>query len=173
MSYNPHSLSERSHPYLPGLWLAAGFLGLASLALLLRPVGVTPDTITEKAAMERWDRLQKLKTDQHKDVTSYGWVDKDKGIARIPVEKAVEIIIPKLQAQDPKPAYAITMIAPSAITAAAYPLYPEVPVDAGAMTAAMAADGAAAATNKPAPAAPVPAAKTAPAAAKPATPEKK
>ena len=54
MSDNPHSLSERSHPYLPGLWLAAGFLGLASLAFLLRPVGVTPDTITEKAAMERW-----------------------------------------------------------------------------------------------------------------------
>jgi hypothetical protein len=121
--------------------------------------------------MERWDRLQKLKADQHKDVTSYGWVDKDKGIARIPVEKAVEIIIPRLQAQDPKPAYPITMIAPSAITAAAYPLYPEVPVDAGAMAAAMAADGAATATNKPA--APPPAAKTAPAAAKPTTPEKK
>ena len=171
MSDNPHSLSERSHPYLPGLWLAAGFLGLASLAFLLRPVGITPDTITEKAAMERWDRLQKLKTDQHRDVTSYGWVDKDKGIARIPVEKAVELIIPKLQAQDPKAAYPITMIAPSAITAAAYPLYPEVPVDAGAMTAAMAADGAATATNKPAP--PAPTAKTAPAAAKPTTPEKK
>jgi hypothetical protein len=121
--------------------------------------------------MERWDRLQKLKADQHKDVTSYGWVDKDKGIARIPVEKAVEVIIPKLQAQDPKPAYPITMIAPSAITAAAYPLYPEVPVDAGVMAAAMAADGAATTTNKPAP--PSPAAKTAPAAAKPTTPEKK
>jgi hypothetical protein len=171
MSDNPHSLSERSHPYLPGLWLAAGFLGLASLAFLLRPVGVTPDTLTEKAAMERWDRLQKLKADQHKDVTSYGWVDKNKGIARIPVEKAVEVIIPKLQAQDPKPAYPITMIAPSAITAAAYPLYPEVPVDAGVMAAAMAADGAATTTNKPAP--PSPAAKTAPAAAKPTTPEKK
>ena len=38
MSDNPHSLSERSHPYLPGLWLAAGFLGLASVALLLRIV---------------------------------------------------------------------------------------------------------------------------------------
>ena len=173
MSDNPHSLSERSHPYLPGLWLAAGFLGLASLAFLLRPVGVTPDTITEKAAMERWDRLQKLKADQHKDVTSYGWVDKDKGIARIPVEKAVEIIIPKLQAQDPKPAYPITMIAPSAITAAAYPLYPEVPIDPGAMTSAMAADGASTATNQPAAPTAAPAPKTTPPATKPSAPEKK
>jgi hypothetical protein len=166
MSENSPSLSERRHPYLPGLWLAAGFLGLASLALLLRPAGITPDTITEKAAMERWDRLQKLKSDQLKDVTTYGWVDKEKGIARIPVEQAVEIILPKLQAQKPKPAYPITIIAPSAITLAAYPLYPEVPVDAGAMTAAMAADGLSAAPNQPASPAPAPA-------AKPATPEKK
>lgn len=141
MSDNPHSLSERRHPYLPGLWLAAGFLGLASLAFLLRPVGVTPDTISEKASMQRWDKLQKLKAEQTKDSTSYGWIDKDKGIARIPVQKAMEIITPRLRAQDPKPAYPITTIAPSAITAAAFPLYPEVPVDSGAMAAAQAADG--------------------------------
>jgi hypothetical protein len=159
MSDKTHSLSERNHPYLPGLWLAAGFLGLASLAFLLRPAGVTPDTILEKAAMERWDRLQKLKTEQEKDVTSYGWIDKDKGVARIPVEKAMEIVAAKLRAENPRPAYPITMIAPSAITAAAYPLYPEVPVDAAAVAAAQVADGAAmAATNKAVPAKPAPAA---------------
>jgi len=65
------------------------------------------------------------------------------------------------------------MIAPSAITAAAYPLYPEVPVDAGAMTAALAADGAATATNKPASSVPAPAAKTVPAATNPPPPDKK
>ena len=158
MSDKSHSLSERSHPYLPGLWLAAGFLGLASLAFLLRPAGVTPDTILEKAAMERWDKLQKLKTEQTKDATSYGWIDKDKGVARIPVEKAMEIVTVKLRGENPRPAYPITTIAPSAITAAAYPLYPEVPVDAGAMAAAQAADGGA--TNAPAPAKPAPAANT-------------
>ena len=161
MSDKPHSLSERSHPYLPGLWLAAGFLGLASLAFLLRPAGVTPDTILEKAAMERWDRLQKLKAEQQKDATSYGWIDKDKGVARIPVEKAMEIVTAKLRAENPRPAYPITMIAPSAITAAAYPLYPEVPVDTAAVAAAQVADGAAmVSTNKVAPAKPAPTATT-------------
>ena len=161
MSDKPHSLSERSHPYWPGLWLAAGFLGLASLAFVLRPAGVTPDTILEKAAMERWDKLQKLKGEQEKEAASYGWIDKDKGIARIPVEKAMEIIAPRLRAQDPKPAYPITIIAPSAITAAGYPLYPEVPVDTNAVTAAQTADGGGmTATNKPAPAKPAPAAAT-------------
>lgn len=167
MSDKTHSLSERSHPYLPGIWLAAGFLGLASLAFLLRPAGVTPDTILEKAAMERWDRLQKLRTEQQKDASSYGWIDQEKGIARIPVEKAMEIVTEKLRVENPRPAYPITMIAPSAITAAAYPLYPEVPVDAGTMAAAMAADGASA-TNAPAPAA-----KTAPTAPKTPPQEKK
>ena len=167
MSDKTHSLSERSHPYLPGIWLAAGFLGLASLAFLLRPAGVTPDTILEKAAMERWDRLQKLRTEQQKDASSYGWIDQEKGIARIPVEKAMEIVTEKLRVENPRPAYPITMIAPSAITAAAYPLYPEVPVDAGAMAAAQAADGASV-TNAPAPTA-----KTAPATTKPSTSEKK
>ena len=163
MSDKSHTLSERSHPYLPGLWLAAGFLGLASLAFLLRPAGVTPGTILEKAAMERWDKLQKLKTEQTKDATSYGWIDKDKGIARIPVEKAMELTARKLRAEDPRPAYPITTIAPSAITAAGYPLYPEVPVDTAAVAAANAADGAAmAATNKAvtAPAKPAPIAAT-------------
>ncbi|NDA09405.1 MAG: hypothetical protein EBZ44_02090 [Verrucomicrobia bacterium] len=163
MSDKSHTLSERSHPYLPGLWLAAGFLGLASLAFLLRPAGVTPDTILEKAAMERWDKLQKLKTEQTKDATSYGWIDKDKGIARIPVEKAMELTARKLRAEDPRPAYPITTIAPSAITAAGYPLYPEVPVDTAAVAMANAADGASmAATNKvpAAPAKPAPAATT-------------
>ncbi|NBQ64336.1 MAG: hypothetical protein EBT95_02065 [Verrucomicrobia bacterium] len=143
MSEKPHSLSERSHPYLPGLWLAAGFLGLASLALLLRPAGITPDTILEKAAMERWDRLQKLKGEQEKEASSYGWIDKDKGIARIPVAQAMELTVRKLRAEDPRPAYPITTVAPSAITAAGYPIYPEAPVEATAVTAALAADGGA------------------------------
>lgn len=162
MSDSPHSLSERSHPYLPGLWLAAGFLGLASLAFLLRPAGVTPDTVLEKAGMQRWEKLQKLRSEQEKEATSYGWIDKEKAIARIPVDKAIEIITPRLRAQDPKPAYPITTIAPSAITAAGYPLYPEVPVDTGAVAAAQAADGGAMTlTNKTAvPVKPAPAATT-------------
>lgn len=150
MSDNPHSLSERNHPYLPGLWLAAGFLGLASLALLLRPTGITPDVVLEKAAAQRWEKLQKLKSDQEAEATTYGWVDKDKGVARIPVTKAVEMIVPRLRAENPRPAYPITTIAPSAITAAGYPLYPEVPADPGSLATAQAADGGStiAATNK-------------------------
>ncbi|NBQ56360.1 MAG: hypothetical protein EBU36_06925 [Verrucomicrobia bacterium] len=133
MSENSHSLSQRKHPYLPGIWLAAGFLGLASLGFLLRPAGVTPSTVLESAAKTRLEKLTKLREDQEKLFHSYGWTDKEKGIAYIPVSKAMELVLPKIRTNDPHPAYAITTITPSAITAAGAPLYPEVPMDTNAV----------------------------------------
>jgi len=129
MSENSHSLSQRKHPYLPGIWLAAGFLGIASLGLLLRPTGVTPGVVLESAAKARLEKLSKLHDEQDKLSKSYGWADKEKGIAHIPVAKAMELVLPKLRANNPHPANVITTITPSAITAAGAPLYPEVPVE--------------------------------------------
>lgn len=153
MSEHSHSLSQRKHPYLPGIWLAAGFLGLASLGFLLRPAGVTPNSVLESAAKTRLEKLSKLREEQDKALNSYGWVDKEKGIAHIPLDKAVQMILPKLRTDDPHAAYAITTIAPSAITAAGAPLYPEVPVQADAIPLALAADGGKTtnAANPPAP----------------------
>lgn len=128
MSENSHSLSQRKHPYLPGIWLAAGFLGLASLGFLLRPAGVTPSVVLENAAKARLEKLSKLREEQDKLANTYGWTDKDKGIAHIPITKAMELVLPKLRTNDPHPAYPITSITPSAITAAGAPLYPEVPL---------------------------------------------
>jgi len=142
MSESPHSLSQRNHPYLPGVWLAVGFLGLASLSLLLRPLGVTPNTITESDAKVRLEKLTKLRAEQDQLATSYGWVDKEKGIARIPIAKAMEITMTSLRTNPPHPAYPITIIQPSAISAAGAPLYPEVPpVEPAKVAAAVAADG--------------------------------
>jgi len=142
MSESPHSLSQRKHPYLPGVWLAVGFLALASLALLLRPLGVTPNTITESDAKVRLEKLTKLRAEQDQLATSYGWADKEKGIARIPIAKAMEITITSLRSNPPHPAYPLTTIQPSAISAAGAPLYPELPpVEPAKVAAAVAADG--------------------------------
>jgi hypothetical protein len=142
MSESPHSLSQRKHPYLPGVWLAVGFLALASLALLLRPLGVTPSTITEADAKVRLEKLAKLRAEQDQLTSSYGWADKDKSIARIPIAKAMEITMTSLRTNAPHPAYPITTIQPSAISAAGAPLYPEVPpIEPAQVAAAVAADG--------------------------------
>jgi len=127
MSESSHSIHQRRHPYLPGLWLASGFLGLASIAFLLRPLGVTPSTITQSAAKVRLEKLSKLRTEQDLAVTTYGWVDKPKGVAHIPIAQAMELVVPQLRSNPPRPAYPITTNQPSAISAAGAPLYPGVP----------------------------------------------
>jgi hypothetical protein len=127
MSESSYSIHQRRHPYLPGLWLAAGFLGLASLAFLLRPLGVTPSTITQSAAKDRLEKLSKLRTEQDAAANTYGWVDKSKGVAHIPIAQAMELVVPQLRSNPPRPAYPITTIQPSAISAAGAPLYPGVP----------------------------------------------
>lgn len=142
MSESPHSFSQRNHPYLPGVWLAVGFLGLASLALLLRPMGVTPNTISDSDAKVRLEKLSKLRAEQAQLASSYGWADKEKGIARIPIAKAMEMTITSLRTNAPHAAYPITTIQPSAISAAGAPLYPEIPpVEPAKVAAAVAADG--------------------------------
>jgi len=152
MSESSHSFHQRRHPYLPGLWLAAGFLGLASIAFLLRPLGVTPSTITQSAAKVRLEKLSKLRTEQDSAVTTYGWVDKSKGVAHIPIAQAMELVVPQLRSNPPRPAYPITTIQPSAISAAGAPLYPNLPAaEPVAATPAAKADGGA--TPAPSPSA--------------------
>jgi len=128
MSESSSSLSQRRHPYLPGLWLAIGFLALASVTFMLRPFGVTPQTVTESAAKIRIEKLKKAQDEQQKLVSTYGWIEKDKGVAHIPIDKAMQLSVATLRLNPPHPAYAITNIQPSAISAAGAPLYPEVPI---------------------------------------------
>ncbi|NCZ52394.1 MAG: hypothetical protein EBY81_00590 [Verrucomicrobia bacterium] len=128
MSESSSSLSQRRHPYLPGLWLAIGFLALASITFMLRPFGVTPSTVTESAAKIRIEKLKKAQEEQQKLITTFGWIEKDKGVAHIPIEKAMQLTLGTLRQNPPHPAYAITNIQPSAISAAGAPLYPELPI---------------------------------------------
>jgi len=128
MSESSSSLSQRRHPYLPGLWLAIGFLALASITFMLRPFGVTPSTVTESAAKTRIEKLKKAQEEQQKLITTFGWIEKDKGVAHIPIEKAMQLTVATLRLNPPHPAYTITTIQPSAISAAGAPLYPELPI---------------------------------------------
>jgi hypothetical protein len=70
------------------------------------------------------EKLTKLRAEQDQLATSYGWADREKGIAHIPITKAMEITMTSLRANPPRPAYPITTIQPSAISATGAPLYP-------------------------------------------------
>ncbi len=66
-------------------------------------------------------RMEKLKTaheEWDKKLHQYGWVDKEKGVAHIPVERAMELEMAELQAKKPAPAGPIATPAPEAAPAA-------------------------------------------------------
>lgn len=55
---------------------------------------IAPGTGTLLQSNEAAD-LRRFQEEQNAVVTSYGWVDKDKGIARIPVERAMALAFEK------------------------------------------------------------------------------
>ncbi len=67
-------------------------------------------------------RMEKLKTAREawdKTASSYGWVNKEKGIAHIPVRRAMELELADLQAAKPTAAGPIPTPAPAEVPAAA------------------------------------------------------
>ena len=46
--------------------------------------------------VERLDLLRTHQEQSKKDLTTYGWVDKDEGIVRIPIEQAMELTLKDL-----------------------------------------------------------------------------
>lgn len=56
-------------------------------------------------AKERQEILAKVKADNAALTTGYAWVDRAKGVVRIPVDRAVELAVARLAAQgEPRPA---------------------------------------------------------------------
>jgi hypothetical protein len=65
------------------------------------------DTYEEKRAKARMEKLDQLQKDSVAALTSYAWVDKNKGTVRIPVGRAMELAMADLAAKKPTAAYAI------------------------------------------------------------------
>ncbi|HZS17916.1 MAG TPA: hypothetical protein VFA51_08305 [Candidatus Udaeobacter sp.] len=94
----------------------------------------------ETRARKRMENLKALREEADKTLTTYAWVDKAKGVARIPIERAMELTVPDLARQKPAPAGPI-----------ATP-----PAEANASAPASAASPAAAGSPKPGGAQPSP-----------------
>lgn len=58
----------------------------------------------ETRAKKRVENLKTLREEADKALTTYGWIDKTKGLARIPIERAMELTVADLAKQKPAPA---------------------------------------------------------------------
>src|SRR5262245_13520218 len=147
-------------------WLGIVFLFVLFGLIVLAVIGPSPRSsdYEETRAKKRMERLKALHEETQKELTTYAWVDKNKGVARIPIDSAMEITVAELAQKKPAPAGPITtppaQAAPAATApqqqGAAQPAQPNAPAGS---PAAQGAPSPAPATQQsaPAPASPAPA----------------
>src|SRR6059058_2392417 len=164
-----HSIAYSRAPF--STWLGIVCLFVLFGLIVLAVIGPSPRTsdYEEARAKKRMEKLKTLHEESQKELTTYAWVDKNKGVARIPIERAMEVTVADLAQKKPAPAGPIATPAAQAAPAGASPApaAPQQPVTAqpaqpSAPAGSPAGQGAASpppATQQspPAPASPAPA----------------
>jgi hypothetical protein len=97
--------SERA-PVSFRAWLGIVLLFLFFGIFVLVLIAATPhgDTYEAKRAEARQKKLNDARNAATKELNSYAWVDKGKGIARIPIDRAMELTLRDLASKKPAPA---------------------------------------------------------------------
>jgi hypothetical protein len=89
-----------------GAWLGVVLLFLFFGLFVLVLVAATPhgNNYEAKRAEAREKKLHDSRNAADQELTSYSWVDKGKGIARIPIDRAMELTLRDLASKKPAPA---------------------------------------------------------------------
>ena len=143
-------------------WLGIVCLFVLFGLIVLAVIGPSPRTsdYEETRAKKRMEKLKALHEETQKDLTTYAWVDKNKGVARIPIDRAMEVTVADLAQKKPAPAGPIATPAVQAAPAGASPAAPAAPQGAAVSSppsAIAASPPSAAQQSPPAPASPAPA----------------
>jgi hypothetical protein len=136
-------------------WLGIVCLFVLFGLIVLAIIGPSPRTsdYEEMRAKKRMEKLKTLNEESQKELTTYAWVDKNKGVARIPIDRAMEVTVADLAQKKPAPAGPIVTPPAQAAPAGASPA-PAAPqgaaVSPGAAAPAKAASPPATGTAQPA-----------------------
>lgn len=105
MSHDEPQLSFEQPRSAFGTWLGVVLLFAVFALFVWVVVGAMPrgDKYEEKRAAARMEKLKSV-TDEAATLHTYGWVDKAKGVARIPIERAMELSVAELAQKKPAPA---------------------------------------------------------------------
>jgi hypothetical protein len=115
------SLRQVVHSRAPlSTWLGIVLLFALFGVIVLAVIGPAPrgSDYEQTRAKKRADQLKTSREEAAKALTTYGWIDKNKGVARIPIERAMELTIAELAQQKPAPAGPIATAEPQAQPAA-------------------------------------------------------
>lgn len=156
--------SARRIAYSPtpfSTWLGIVCLFVLFGLIVLAVIGPSPrgSDYEQTRAQKRMERLKALREENQKDLTTYAWVDKNKGVARIPIDRAMELTVAQLAQKKPAPAGPIATPAAQPAPAGASPA----PAASPPSGAAQPSPRASAPGSSPAPAAQSPPASASPA----------
>ena len=118
------SLRQVVHSRAPlSTWLGIVLLFVLFGVIVLALIGPAPrgSDYEKTRAKKRMENLKTLREEAQKALTTYGWIDKSKGVARIPIERAMELTVAQLAQQKPAPAGPIATPEPQAPVAPASP----------------------------------------------------
>src|SRR5712691_4400137 len=84
-------------------WLGVVLLFVLFGVIVLAIIGPAPlgDVYEQKRAKAREEKLKAAREEETKMLTSYSWIDKNKGVARIPITRAMELTVPELAKKEP------------------------------------------------------------------------
>ena len=104
-------------------WLGIVCLFVLFGLIVLAVIGPSPRTsdYEETRAKKRMEKLKTLHEETQKELTTYAWVDKNKGVARIPIDRAMELTVADQAQKKPAPAGPIATPASQAAPAGASP----------------------------------------------------
>ena len=111
------SLRQVAHSRAPlSTWFGIVLLFALFGIIVLAVIGPAPrgSDYEETRAKKRVDNLKTSREEATKALTTYGWVDKNKGVARIPIERAMKLTVAELARQKPAPAGPIAAPQPPA-----------------------------------------------------------
>jgi hypothetical protein len=114
---DPESLRRIAYSPTPfSTWLGIVCLFVLFGLIVLAVIGPSPrgNDYEQTRAQKRMERLKTLREESQKELTTYAWVDKSKGVARIPIERAMELTVAELAQKRPAPAGPIATPAPLA-----------------------------------------------------------
>jgi len=100
-----------------GVVLLFAFFGL--LALVILKAAPRGSDYEKKRAEARAKKLEEAQKEYLNTLTTYGWVDKNKGVVRIPINEAMQIMLVELPDKKPKAAGPIAAASPAASPASA------------------------------------------------------
>jgi hypothetical protein len=104
---DPASLRKIAYSPAPfSTWLGVVLLFILFGVIVLAVIGPSPrgSDYEQTRAKKRMERLKTLQEENGKDLTTYAWVDKNKGVTRIPINRAMELEVAELAQKKPAPA---------------------------------------------------------------------